>query len=242
MTDIRVGVVCEGPSDFAIIEWSLKQALGRQGHTSEFHPIHPIRDKTSGVFDDGGWHQVYRWCVRNDRTARQRFFGQGLFDDDDAIAVDVLLVHIDGDVHVILASGDLWKKVTSVDPAGYENSPSGTLQFGHDLIVDWLFGGDANRDVALPTPTVLESEAWLLAGLRWHNNAETVDEPKAEFARQWLTKAGKPIQPGIRKLSNHLDVVRYAASIEAADVDNIRSTCTAFNSIVERLLVLYPRT
>lgn len=240
MSDIRIGIICEGASDYTILEWCLREALERIGHKPTFHAIHPIRDKTSGAFEDGGWHQVYKWCVRNDQAARRRFFGAGLFDDDDAIAVDLLIVHIDGDVHGILGAADRSKRVTSVDPANYHPTPKGILAFGEDLLVNWLFEESGTRDMSMPAPTVLESEAWLLAGLRWHNNAEYVEEPKAEFAKHWSANNGKVFQAGTKKLSNHLDAVRGVAASSDVDVDNLTETCVAFASIMHKLRLAYP--
>lgn len=240
MTHIRLGIVCEGPSDYTILQWAIKAALELQGHTSEFHPIHPIRDKTSGTFHDGGWHQVYKWCVRNHVNDRRRFFGAGLFDDEDAIAVDLLLVHIDCDVHAIFSTGNRWKRITAIDPSDYPSTSEGILNFGSDLLTDWLFDDSELRDMSLTSPTVMESEAWVLAGLRWHNSPESLDEPKKEFAKSWSAENGKLFQPNTRKLTNHIEAINSVTSSSVPDTENIRDTCAAFVSIVDKIAALYP--
>jgi len=94
---IRVGVVCEGPTDYFAIEAFFQNALEALGVASEFLPIQPEMDNTS---PEGGWGNVLLWLKNNPPASRiAKLFGGGLFGGDLGYeALDCLLVHLDTDV------------------------------------------------------------------------------------------------------------------------------------------------
>ena len=94
---MRIGVVCEGATDFVAIDAFFGQSLADHGIEAEFVPIQPEKDKTS---PEGGWGNVLHWLQKKTPAARkQEFFNGGLFADDFAQPpFDCLLIHLDTDI------------------------------------------------------------------------------------------------------------------------------------------------
>ena len=95
---MRIGIVCEGPTDTHAIRCFLKASLSDRGIATEFVPIQPDIDKTRPT--DGGWGHVMNWLRDNPPDSRTRaYFGEGLFRGGlSAKQCDVMLIHMDTDV------------------------------------------------------------------------------------------------------------------------------------------------
>lgn len=96
---MRVGVVCEGPTDFLAISHFLRASMKRRGVEAEFVDIQPEVDATSKK-SGGGWTIAIAWLIENPPEARRRaYLEQGLFGGGLAAKkCDVLLIQIDADV------------------------------------------------------------------------------------------------------------------------------------------------
>ena len=94
---MRVGVVCEGPTDFIAIKAFFCHSLAHHKIAAEFVAIQPEKDKSS---PKGGWSNVLHWLIRNPPEARiQEFFKGGLFAGENAQPpFDCLLIHLDTDI------------------------------------------------------------------------------------------------------------------------------------------------
>lgn len=94
---MKIGVVCEGPTDFVAIESFMGYALEKRGVSAQFKSLFPKHDRTR---PEGGWSSLLLWLNNNPPDLRvQRYFRGGLFAG--ALASDVLdavLVQIDADV------------------------------------------------------------------------------------------------------------------------------------------------
>lgn len=242
---IKIGVVCEGPCDFIIIEWCLGAALKGRGYDIEFVPFQPARDRTSGTYNDGGWHQVYKWCVRNDAEARQRFFNGGLFADADAMAVDLIVVHCDGDLRKILADRGGWEDLAFDNPDNWSDTPEQALDYCSKLLAGWLYGhvnGNVHprEDNTICAPIVFAGEAWLLAALGLHANPEEIKDVKAEFSKLWLAKSGRNVPEAIKQLKRHVAEITYATKTGSPLVDDLLRIAPAFQSALTSTLSLLP--
>lgn len=93
---MRIGIICEGETDYFAIKNFLGAALLANGVDATFVDLQPIIDATQS---EGGWGNIHRWLTSNPPAARvRRYFGQGLFEDDlDAKACDVFFVQMDCD-------------------------------------------------------------------------------------------------------------------------------------------------
>lgn len=87
MSDLRVALVAEGPTDAIVIEAALKALLPRPFVLTQLQP-EPTRPKLGT-----GWGGVLRWCL--DFAVR----GHARFEDDPTLpGFDLFVVHIDADV------------------------------------------------------------------------------------------------------------------------------------------------
>lgn len=95
---MRIGVVCEGPTDTHAIVCFLEASLIRRGIAPVFVPIQPEIDKTRP--GDGGWGLVMNWLKKNPPYSRTKtYFGRGLFRDGlSARQCDVMIIQMDADV------------------------------------------------------------------------------------------------------------------------------------------------
>ena len=87
MSDLRVALVAEGPTDAIVIEAALKALLSRPFVLTQLQP-EPTRPKLGT-----GWGGVLRWCL--DFASR----GHARFEDDPTLpGFDLFMIHIDADV------------------------------------------------------------------------------------------------------------------------------------------------
>lgn len=87
MSDLRVALVAEGPTDAIVIEAALKALLPRPFVLTLLQP-EPTRPKLGS-----GWGGVLRWCL--DFATR----GNARFEDDPILpGFDLFVIHIDADV------------------------------------------------------------------------------------------------------------------------------------------------
>ena len=94
---MRIGVICEGLTDFHAISSFLGDSLTRQKIQPVFVDIQPILDTTQSK---GGWGNVLSWLQDNPPDYRiPRYLSDGLFADDLlSKPLDCLLIHLDSDI------------------------------------------------------------------------------------------------------------------------------------------------
>ncbi|WP_321342237.1 hypothetical protein [Breoghania sp.] len=94
---MKVGVICEGPTDFIVMKSFFTKDLSEHFQEIEFFLIQPALDNTL----PGGWSQVLYWLENNppeNRTALYRR-GQSLFlNEEDDKKFDALLFQMDTDI------------------------------------------------------------------------------------------------------------------------------------------------
>lgn len=87
MSDLRVALVAEGPTDAIVIEAALRALLARPFVLTQLQP-EATRPRMGG-----GWGGVLRWCI--DFAVR----GHSCFEEDPTLpGFDLFVVHIDADV------------------------------------------------------------------------------------------------------------------------------------------------
>ena len=96
---MRIGVVCEGPTDFLAISTFLAHSLINRGVDADFVDVQPELDVTSAN-SGGGWANALSWLQANPLAARRSaYLGPGLFGGSLAAKrCDYLLIQIDSDV------------------------------------------------------------------------------------------------------------------------------------------------
>lgn len=168
---MRIGVVCEGPTDAHAICWFLRASLTHRGVTPDFIPIQPGTDNTRP--HDGGWGAVLLWLEKNPPRSRTRaYFHGGLFDDDlSAKRCDVMVFQLDTDI--LSDSGfQSWTK----EHCDYtvENPPD-PVERGKEITeIIGIVGEFAKLTITdlrrhIPAPSVESTETWCIAAFRQHS-------------------------------------------------------------------------
>lgn len=95
----RIGIVCEGPTDFVALSEFLAESLRHKGIDVEFVDVQPNLDATS-LASGGGWPNALVWLDNNPLASRlSAYLGQGLFASGlSSKRCDYLIVQIDTDV------------------------------------------------------------------------------------------------------------------------------------------------
>ncbi len=94
---VRIGVVCEGLTDWHAIRYFLGNSMSSAGFSVEFVQLQSEPDATSPA---GGWTSVLTWLDNNPPDSRVlRFFAGGLFGGECARKpLDGILVQLDSDI------------------------------------------------------------------------------------------------------------------------------------------------
>lgn len=158
MSDLRIALVAEGPTDYVLIEAALKAVLGPK--TFVLNQLQP--EATNPSFGNG-WGGVLKWCV----ATAQRSVGS--LDDDPLLKdFDLLILHLDTDVAhqgyancgpSVVAMAAEWPGLPCSQPCPPVTPTSTALQF---VLEGWL------KPAVLGTKTVVcipaqSMGAWLAA-------------------------------------------------------------------------------
>ena len=143
MTDIRIGIVCEGPTDFTVIKAALGSILGARTFVPSL--LQPDLDAMGGAGPNGsGWIGVQRWCQQNAPVTAS--LG----------GYDLVVIHVDADI----ADDARNDCVEPCPPA--EN----TVNRVTELLVTWLTDApNLLSHIAFFIPSK-QTEAWIFALLR----------------------------------------------------------------------------
>jgi hypothetical protein len=87
MSDLRVALIAEGPTDAIIIEAALKKLLPRAFVLTQIQP--EVTRPKLGT----GWGGVLRWCIEFASRGHSR-----LEDDPTLPGFDLVIIHLDADV------------------------------------------------------------------------------------------------------------------------------------------------
>jgi len=160
MSDLRIALVAEGPTDYVIIEAALKAFLPQPFILTQLQP------EATKPEIGGGWGGVLKWCS----MAGERF--QGPIDQDPTLVdFDLLIIHLDVDVatfnyadcgeHIaLLAQQKSWANL----PCAQVCPPVGsTVQALQTVITSWL--GQASLGDAVLCLPAQSSGTWLAAAL-----------------------------------------------------------------------------
>lgn len=92
---MKIGVVCEGPTDFYAITNFFGTALREAGVECNIRSLQPDMDNTR---PKGGWNSVINWLIKNPPDSRAiNIFGSGLFSTSSA-SYDALIIQMDTDI------------------------------------------------------------------------------------------------------------------------------------------------
>ncbi|WP_353177570.1 hypothetical protein [Delftia acidovorans] len=237
---MRIGVVCEGETDYLALKHFLGAELTRRKIDTEFLMLQPTPDRSSG----GGWGNVMGWLESNPPAARDVYFSSGLFEELDAKAnLNAILIHLDTDilpeesfVGYLKKKGYALSAFNTVDQKAIEISKV----IGHFAQFPKLTPEKLSRHI--PAPISESSEAWCVAIDGEHvGNAEELtgqDLINAFGAALSRFKKTKP-QQEYKKINKNIVQREAYCSGTAANVQNIH-TCSLFLSLVNQLVNIKP--
>jgi hypothetical protein len=187
MSDLRIGVVAEGPTDLVVIEAALRSILPcsfiatllQPEESSVFGP--PVFGSTGA-----GWGGVYRWCDKVVRELGSLGAHRLLFANFDA-----LVLHLDADVatHSYSDANIAPKDADGALPCA---RPCPPVEDGADavrsVLLSWIDEGQAPPKTVLCVPSMC-TESWVLAALFPEDptvqaGVECLADPEAHLARQ----------------------------------------------------------
>ena len=165
---MRIGVVCEGPTDAHAIVCFLHASLTHRGVTPDFIHIQPAMDNTRPP--NGGWGAVLRWLKNNPPGSRTKaYFYGGLFGDGMAAKhCDVLVFQMDTDILADLGFQNWAKEHYDYSVANL----SDPVERGKEVTeIIRIVGGFAALTIAdltrhIPAPSVESTETWCIAAFR----------------------------------------------------------------------------
>ena len=161
MSDLRVALIAEGPTDAVVIEAALKALLPRPFILTQLQP-EPTRPKMGT-----GWGGVLRWCL--DFAKR----GHANFEEDPTLpGFDLFVVHVDADVAESSygdVSNDIAAAATQRDWTVLPNSfpcppPAGSANLMRACLLSWagLLALGPKTVLCVPSKAI---DAWLVAAV-----------------------------------------------------------------------------
>jgi hypothetical protein len=236
---MRIGVVCEGPTDFVALNSFLTRSLQNRGKNVTLVDVQPELDASS-VSSGGGWPNALLWILRNPLPARKTsYLGVGLFGENlSAKKCDLLLIFLDSDVLDDRSFADYVRRHVScsvnnpIDPdKRFEEVQSILLSFcGFGSVLEAI---DAKH---LLGAAVESSEAWCVAVRDPKvSNVETLNKDRilAEFiTRLCEFDSGSPRPEHAKRVTRRKSYCDHHVS----EVDRLESNCASYMRIVGMFL------
>lgn len=235
MTELRIGVVAEGPTDQIVLR-HLLTAYCKGVHpdiTPVFKDLHPNRDGTSSSSPEGGWTTVYGWCLDNKPAERKiRYLTRDLFAGGlDEKQCDLILVHMDSDI-----SEEVGDKSTAIPVPDATSTPEQRGDFIRKTLLEWLWPEGSIPDGRhIAAPAVEAVETWLVAALSEDERPEASKNILRRLIEVDYASRGR-VAPekakGIRKKPDRYETLSAHC---AGKVTQIADRCPHFRFIAESL-------
>lgn len=239
---MRVGVICEGPTDFYAIQHFFAASLKRVGVEAEFKALQPQMDQSQ---PEAGWGHVLLWLKKNPPNVRiQRYFGGGLFGGGLAVKpLDCLLIQLDSD---ILGEPSFSKFVLDNYQycPGNPQDPSDRAEVICSVIskagnFDDMVASDVARHI--PAPAVESTETWCVAAFTMPTtNFEQLNGQALTDAFMSALETSESRQPqlpyaNMDKTPNRRETF---CAIHSTGSNRIIQGCAEFSRIHDKLVAL----
>jgi hypothetical protein len=156
MSELSIGLVAEGTTDFVIIEAAIKACLKKPFVLTLLQP------EATRPEMQGGWGGVYKWC----RASAAR--GYTPLESDPTLACfDLIIIHIDADVaedSYLDILSDIPTDVSSLPCTKPCPPPEATVEALKTVVLSWLRSGPLGTKTILCIPSKA-TEAWLAAAV-----------------------------------------------------------------------------
>lgn len=232
MSDPRIGLVAEGPTDYELINAALKAVLQRPFVLTLLQPEPSL--PTLG----NGWGGVMKWC---DETSQRH---TGSLDADPTLALfDLLIIHLDVDVALKqyadcgspvekMATERVWPRLPCNQPCPPVAATCVALQA---VLLGWLGNAQPGAKTVLCLPAQ-STGAWLVAALlpATHMRCQGLEcNPAAEAGLATL-----PIAQRVKRKSQ-IEYRRHASALER-NWDAVKALCGQANSFEQAVIAVLP--
>ena len=239
---VRIGVVCEGPTDWHAIRSFLEHSMSSAGFPVEFRLLQPEPDATSSY---GGWTQVLFWLKEHPPDNRiQRYFTEGPFGGKLAEdPLDGILIQLDSDIlgddsfgaHVMNEHGYTVANPTAAEQRAEE--VRNVLSLAARL--PEMTEADVSRHVL--APAVESTETWCVAAFSSRrSDFESLSGP--ELANKFMCALEKsesrPIRPPYANANKNPDRRLRFCEACASQSGRVIEGCPRFGETHDRLLSL----
>lgn len=241
---MRIGIVCEGPTDRHAIVNFVRASLTDRGIRPEFVAIQPEIDRTN----PSGWHAVLNWLLNNPPAVRlTSYLGGGLFAEGlSAKSCDLLILQIDAD-NLSERGFQNWNRTRlgytvkdMADPIGRGNEIRLIIRIAGKF--DMLSDRDSRRH--LPAPAVESTETWCIAAFRpLRRNPEYLSGPALcqEFMTALHESEGRPIQ-SFTHINKSPDRRRRYCGRHSSGFRRLEAQCRHYQALVESIVRQAART
>ncbi len=190
---MKIGVVCEGITDFHAISCFFGKSLEQLGILTEFVALQPEIDNTQ---PEAGWGNVFYWFKRNPWMGRiQKYFEGGLFGGElTQHPYSCILVHLDTDI---------------LGEAGFNSYVLQT--YGHTVCAPALPDARASE---IRTILRLAAEFNAMTAI---DTTRHVLAPAVESTEAWCIAAFHPQPDSFEQLSGRLLIDRFMAALETVE-------------------------
>ncbi|WP_155496427.1 hypothetical protein [Comamonas testosteroni] len=233
---MKLGVVCEGETDYLAIKYYVGEELKRKNIDSSFVMLQPPPDRSSG----GGWTNVITWLENNPPESRDFYFGSGLFaGDNDKANIDAILIQLDTDVLLEQSFFNF------LNIRGYKFGSANSILEKSDEISKMLLHFSKIQEVRpefrrkyLAVPIADSSEAWCVAMdeefrgspelLQGQALVDAFGAALARFRRKEVQASYKNVNKNIRSREAYCDGTKHR-------VDRLIS-CSLFGNVVQKII------
>ena len=236
---MRIGVVCEGPTDWYAIVCFLEASLSHRGIAPIFVPLQPEMDNTSRT--EGGWGAVLNWLMSTPpKTRTASYFDGGLFGDDmSAKQCDTMVFQMDAD---ILSDCAFQKWIKSNLCHDVDNSQY-SVERGNEIRTIIEIAGkfpelsttDSNRQI--PAPAVESTETWCVASSRVLS-----DDPEAlsgiDLCREFMTalhRSENRLVQQFAKIDKQPDRRRRYCEKQSSGFERLEAQCLHYRELVDSI-------
>jgi hypothetical protein len=236
---MRIGVVCEGLTDFLDINALLPPSLLIRDIQVTLIDIQPELDASK---PEGGWGNVLYWLKQNPPSVRiPSYFGGGLFDNNlSSKACDLLLVHLDADVLADIGFVNFLEKsyALKVQDGDHEHRKR-TISAVIDISASLSDCSAADKKKHIKAIAVQSTETWAAASF-WYieGNPETLTGGAlaTAFMSALETSEGKRPEPGYANIDKTVARRKKFSSHLGKDTLRLESQCPSFLDVVTQIL------
>lgn len=235
-----IGLVTEGHTDQVVIEHLLNcYARSKKiNRAVTCRRLQPPADRTSGeTSGNGGWEQVYQWCLKN-RRFYERFQAPPpamtwFANDTDSDCCDKIIIHLDADL-LDRADSRLFEFSHVQERPSDTSTPTERGLFLRDTLYGWLCPDQGELDPRhILAPAVEAIETWLVAGLCDDAEPETNRHVARRLVECAFFLRGRPVPPKAKKLNKKERNYQRLAQQAGQEIDRIAARCPHFKMLAD---------